>query len=459
MSVIDMTNIPGGAIAGLGDEDLNWVSKESMDRMVIELDESFWKDFEFDSDSNAILPEDLENEMKQFENDNVPHSTRESTKRYVNNFKKFLTVKKLNENIETVPVKFLAKYLQYYYFTLRKNDGGFLSPSTLKGIRAGLQRYLTSPEVNRPINIMKDKEFDRANGILKGLVAQWLKSGNKAKQFCGIQPSDLQKLKSYFDRSNATVMQEEVWFWIVYQFGLRGRELLASFTKDLFLIGIDSDGFRYVEIRCDLLSKNVKASLSQKEYENLRSARIYENKEDSEKCIVGLFQEYLKKIPDGNQYLFPLPLKIIKTPDTWYCDKKHLGKDALGQMMKKISKKSCLSTLYTNHCVRVTTISNLSRQGYSSEQISTVSGHKNVNSVQRYVRRLHDCDKRKISEDLRKAIDPKVQIIVGGSEQISDQEISCITSSSSMSDANISINFNGTFNNCVFHLQSKDRSE
>ena len=179
-------------------------------------------------------------------------------------------------------------------FTFKKNDGGVLSRSILKGIRAGLQRYLTPPEVSRPINIMKDKEFDRANGILKGLVAQWLKSGNKAKQFCGIQPSDLLKLKSYFDRSNAPVMQEEVWFWIVcislvYE---AEKAVSASFTmKDLFLIGTDSDGFRYIEIRCDLLSRNVKASLSQKEYENLRSARIYENIKDYEKCIVGLFQD------------------------------------------------------------------------------------------------------------------------------------------------------------------------
>lgn len=449
--MIDMTRIPGGKISGLGDEELNWVSKESMERMVIELDNTFWNDFQFNEDTDTVLPEDLEKEMKQFENDNIPLSTRESTKRYVNNFKDFLKEKNLNEDIETVPVKFLAKYLQYYYYSLRKKDGTFMSPNTLKGIRAGLQRYFTSPEVNRAINIIKDKEFERANGILKSLVAQWLKTGNKAKQFCGIEPADILKLKSYFDRSNAIVMQQEVWFWITYQFGLRGRELLASFTKDLFLIGTDSDGFRYIEIRCDMLSKNVKASLSQKEYENLRSARIYEDKTDSQKCIVRLFEDYVKKIPEGNPFLFPLPLKKAKPNGVWYCDKKHLGKDALGQMMKNISKNSDLSTIYTNHCVRVTTISNLSRQGYSSEQIATVSGHKNVNSVQRYVRRLHDSDKRKISDDLRNAIDAKVKVVVGENREINNQEITCVTSSSDR-DPSISINFSGNFNNCVFKI-------
>ena len=459
MTLLNMSNIPEGMIPGLSDEELNWVTEQSADRLVKELDPNFigalLEENMDDFDDRGILPSELEEEMKAFENENIPASTRESTKRYTEKFKTFLSENGLSDQIETMPVRFLSKYLQYYYYKLKKNDGGCFSPSTLKGIRAGIQRYLTSPEVNRRINIMKDKEFDRANGVLRSLVGKWLKSGNKGKQFSGIQPTDQSKIMNYFDRSTPVILQQEVWFLIVYHFGLRGRELLASFTKDMFQINSDSDGFKYIEIRCDLLSKNVKASLSQKEYENLRSARIYENREEPRKCVVKCFEMYLEKIPEGNSYLFPMPRKSFSNQE-WYCDKKNVGKNGLSVMMKNISKDANLSYIYTNHCIRVTTISNLSRQGYSAEEISSVSGHKNASSVQRYVRKLHDCDKRKISEDLGGAFGSKVSILVDNRKlNFRSQEITCMTNISPQAPA-VTVNFSGTFHDCVFNLTTKE---
>lgn len=69
---------------------VNWVSNESLERMVIEMGNKFWKDFQFEEENDALLSEDLKKEMKQFESDeNIPQSSRESTKRCMNNFKKW----------------------------------------------------------------------------------------------------------------------------------------------------------------------------------------------------------------------------------------------------------------------------------------------------------------------------------------------------------------------------------
>ena len=54
--------------------------------------------------------------------------------------------------------------------------------------------------------------------------------------------------------------------------------------------------------------------------------------------------------------------------------------------MTKLSEKANLSKKYTNHCVRVTTVTNLKRKGYSDEDIAYVTGHKNVLSIARYNR-------------------------------------------------------------------------
>lgn len=231
---------------------------------------------------------------------------------------------------------------------------------------------------------------------------------------------------------------------------------MASFTQDLIAFNTDSDGCRFVEIRCDLLSKNVKASLSQKEYENIRSARIYAKEDSPDSCLVHLLTVYFQKIPQNNRSLFPMPMKNYKVSTYWSTiSNKSLGKNHLGSIMKDISKDAELSTIYTNHCVRVTTISNMSRKGYSAEEIATVSGHKSAASVQRYVRKLNDHDKRKISDDLSSALvcdrnDDGLSITIDNkSLKLSNQEISTILPPSNPS---ITINFTGKFNNCTFNV-------
>lgn len=123
MALLNMSNIPNGMISGLSEEELNWVTEQSVDRLVKELDPNFIYAMEenFDElDSQDILPRELEEEMRAFENENIPVSTRESTKRYTEKFKSFLRENKLCDRIETMPVSFLSKYLQFYYYNLKK---------------------------------------------------------------------------------------------------------------------------------------------------------------------------------------------------------------------------------------------------------------------------------------------------------------------------------------------------
>lgn len=71
--------------------------------------------------SKGILPRELKEEMRAFENESIP--------------------------------------------VLTKSDGNCFSPSTPKGIRAGIQQYLTSPEVNRSIRVSIMKVFFKAWSI------------------------------------------------------------------------------------------------------------------------------------------------------------------------------------------------------------------------------------------------------------------------------------------------------
>ena len=58
--------------------------------------------------------------------------------------------------------------------------------------------------------------------------------------------------------------------------------------------------------------------------------------------------------------------------------------------MSTISEKLKFETRYTNHCIRVTGITNLHRARFSAKQVMSVSGHKSVASLAIYERIQED---------------------------------------------------------------------
>ena len=66
-------------------------------------------------------------------------------------------------------------------------------------------------------------------------------------------------------------------------------------------------------------------------------------------------------------------------------------------MMPKLSLKYGLSERYTNHSIRVTSLQCLEDQNVEGRHIIRISGHKSINSVQNYARRLSASRKRNIS--------------------------------------------------------------
>ncbi len=64
----------------------------------------------------------------------------------------------------------------------------------------------------------------------------------------------------------------------------------------------------------------------------------------------------------------------------WF-DNSPLGKDTLSNLTKKISKAAGCSKVYTNHCLRATSVTLLDHAGVPSRDIMTVTGHKSETSI------------------------------------------------------------------------------
>ena len=86
----------------------------------------------------------------------------------------------------------------------------------------------------------------------------------------------------------------------------------------------------------------------------------------------------------------------------WY-GKQKIGKNPLSKFMTDISEKCNLSQIYTNHCIRVTGISILTRIRFSASEIMSVSGHKSVQSLAIY-QKTDNKKKREMGDVLAQAM-------------------------------------------------------
>jgi len=383
---INLQNVPGQMISGLDADVVSWICEQSNQRVIEELSADFANNLQQleEDGTDIMLPIEIENQLNDIELSSIPESSKNQMKLTASRFRYFLQSKNLDIRFE----KFiLNKYLRYFYSELKKQDGTYYAPPSLICFRAAIQRYLSSAEHGRPhINIISGHDFQSANRMLKAMVGKYLSSSNKCKpqdKFPPIEEHDMVQLRASFDRTTPKNLQNEVIFNCLYYFGLRGRETLRRLTKNTFTFNYDGKWRRYVSIASDNLSKNCKASLKPSDFEDARNTRMYEIADRPHECPVVALEQYLGKIPETFADLFPKPLTNPRDSNIWYCGHQAVGKNYLSELLPRLSNELQLSKRYTNHCVRVTTVSVMKEQGFANEDIASVTGHKNSNSVQR----------------------------------------------------------------------------
>lgn len=107
-----------------------------------------------------------------------------------------------------------------------------------------------------------------------------------------------------------------------------------------------------------------------------------------------------------------LCLVLRNTSESWIQIVKVLGRDRsetltiqmlfgiiilqLVIILWEILWKQYLSTLYTNHCIRATCITNLDQRGIEARHIMSVSGHKSETSIKSYSRCVSETNKQEM---------------------------------------------------------------
>ena len=187
-------------------------------------------------------------------------------------------------------------------------------------------------------------------------------------------------------------LQNKVMFDIRYYFCRRGVENIHSFDKNTFELQYDTTtGIAYVKKVKDELTKNH----SETDQELITGFMPQIKNPDgtiAKMCPVRSFENYINVLDNKVNFLWQRPKnKIPKQGMAWYIAKQ-VGHNTHEKFMGQLCKKVQLSQHYTNHCIRVSGVTNLRRGNFTSKQVMAVSGHKSVESLAIY-QRVHDDEK------------------------------------------------------------------
>ena len=110
----------------------------------------------------------------------------------------------------------------------------------------------------------------------------------------------------------------------------------------------------------------------------------------------------------------------MDTDEIWYSNVA-VGKKSLSLFMSQLSELCSLSLKYTNHSIRATGATLLSRAMFNPAQIMSVTGHKSVSSLSVY-QRVSDEEKIAMGQAIGNSVDKNDLAVVPVSNSIEAEE-------------------------------------
>ena len=169
-------------------------------------------------------------------------------------------------------------------------------------------------------------------------------------------------------------------FDIRYYFCRRGGENIYDMKKNTFELDFDTDTrIAFVKKVTDEIQKNHQEGNSEIITGFMPQIIDPATGNPHKMCPVLSFELYINRLHPDNEFLWQRSLK--KKPDNimapWYSNER-VGHNPLDNFMSTLGKNAKLSQHYTNHCIQVTGVTNLSRQNFTDKQIMSVTGHKSI---------------------------------------------------------------------------------
>ena len=326
----------------------------------------------------------------------------------------------------------------------RKSNGDRYPGKTLYELVTSLQKHL---EIKHRVTKVLDKEnfpsiYFALDASMK--TSTELGVGLVIKQAQPVTPEQEVILweKRLLGDDNPQNLQRALFFLLGINFALRGGKSHRDLTIRNFTVTTDETGRRYLAYT-EAVGKTRQGGIKDKKVKT-HSARAYELKEaNSKRCPVYIFEKYVRLCPqDALEKAFYLKPLIKKTPELWYA-RVPVGHNTLSNMVKSVMEEGGFKGQYTNHSLRVTTVTRLFDQRQDMKVIQEHTGHRS-DAVMTY-RRVDDMKKQEISRFLSPCTttEPKV-VVKEENDEPESKKIKCeVSEEESRQDSRYVFNITG----------------
>ncbi|XP_076090782.1 uncharacterized protein LOC143062854 [Mytilus galloprovincialis] len=262
-------------------------------------------------------------------------------------FKEWLKQREFDPNFEDLSIKVLDERLEKFYAELRTADGKLYAANSFRGIRASINRHLTTNPYNRSLSLFTDHDFHESNMVFKVMMRKIKMEVVKKELPPPISGEDMTKLtrSPVLTINTPKGLQNKVWLDLTLNFTYKNCLKQRDYRTHMFVFKTDDNGMEYVEI------KDPNRQPGEVSPKMVATRDIY--------CPVVSLMKYLTKRNKASEDFFQQPrCPKSMTDDSWYTSRP-LGERQLANMMKIISKEAGLSRVYSNIVLKETILNSL----------------------------------------------------------------------------------------------------
>ena len=322
----------------------------------------------------------------------VNKNTKKSTETWFRTYLEWANEKKKPKSIENLSPEELDEVLGDFYTELKKKDGSDYEPESLGVMQASLDRYLKNKGYK--VSIIRGREFAKSNKILKGKAITLRHEGKgtrpNATDALTWEEEEMLWKEGRLGRHTPEVLLNTTWYLVSQHFGLRGRQENYDLRVEHFKFAKDENGRTYVTFADSNPTKTRKSSI--KLQRRMVIPRMVAT--GGERCPVSIFEEFISRRPSEFKESGPLYLAINYKPKSniWY-KAQRMGLGKIGKIMQSIVEGTSVeesNKRVAGHMPRKTLVRKLDQLGYSRDEISAVTGHSNIKSLDSYLDTMNE---------------------------------------------------------------------
>jgi hypothetical protein len=320
----------------------------------------------------ANLDEDQENQRLLNNINSISTTTQDKLNYGI--FMEFLSDRNLNIVDVVTSNVLLDDVLSKFFMLRRKVNGDKMKRNSINFIKFSLTRTLLQ---KYKINISNKDSFPQFSQVLKAIMKDLKVDGlGNTTHYEMIIASDLELIWTVLDTNVPTQLQWLAFLIIQLYFCKRGRENIELMTKKYLVVRFDDKGKRFFGQSNDELTKNHR----EHDVEMASNGRLYEDITINGISPFNVVEKYLSKLNTKSERLWQYAVSSFIVSEPCWFTAKPIGINKISLFMKEISAFCHLSKIYTNHCIRVTTISILG-QKFTENEIMSISGHSSASAL------------------------------------------------------------------------------